>query len=136
MCCFIPPRYAFVTEAQQVRQAPNDSARVLGRLARGTRVYVGTCQDGWCGVAWQQVRGFAPARALSDSVPQAAQTTAHTGKGYINVNGEWVPSPAFTSDGLPPPNASARCGDGSYSFSRNRQGTCSWHGGVAEWLGQ
>jgi hypothetical protein len=28
----------------------------------------------------------------------------------------------------------ARCADGTYSYSANRQGTCSWHGGVAKWL--
>jgi hypothetical protein len=33
-----------------------------------------------------------------------------------------------------PIGASARCRDGTYSFSRNRRGTCSWHGGVAAWL--
>jgi len=31
------------------------------------------------------------------------------------------------------PHASARCRDGHYSYSWNRSGTCSWHGGVAEW---
>ncbi|MEN9557829.1 MAG: hypothetical protein RL141_198 [Candidatus Parcubacteria bacterium] len=29
--------------------------------------------------------------------------------------------------------ASARCEDGTYSFSESRRGTCSHHGGVAEW---
>jgi hypothetical protein len=29
--------------------------------------------------------------------------------------------------------ATARCRDGSMSFSRSPCGTCSWHGGVAEW---
>lgn len=33
-----------------------------------------------------------------------------------------------------PAGASARCRDGTYSFSQNRRGTCSHHGGVAEWL--
>jgi uncharacterized protein YraI len=33
-----------------------------------------------------------------------------------------------------PAGASARCSDGTYSFSQNRRGTCSHHGGVAEWL--
>jgi hypothetical protein len=33
-----------------------------------------------------------------------------------------------------PPGASARCADGTYSFSASRRGTCSHHGGVAEWL--
>lgn len=35
----------------------------------------------------------------------------------------------------PPPGATARCRDGSYSFSKHRSGTCSHHGGVAVWLG-
>ena len=33
-----------------------------------------------------------------------------------------------------PIGSSARCRDGTYSFSRNRRGTCSWHGVVAAWL--
>jgi hypothetical protein len=33
-----------------------------------------------------------------------------------------------------PSGASARCRDGTYSYSRNRRGTCSHHGGVAQWL--
>ncbi|TFD62921.1 DUF3761 domain-containing protein [Cryobacterium suzukii] len=27
----------------------------------------------------------------------------------------------------------AQCSDGSYSYSQNHQGTCSWHGGVSVW---
>lgn len=34
----------------------------------------------------------------------------------------------------PPPGATARCRDGTYSFSKHRSGTCSHHGGVAQWL--
>jgi hypothetical protein len=34
----------------------------------------------------------------------------------------------------PPPGATARCRDGTYSYSAHRSGTCSHHGGVAEWL--
>jgi hypothetical protein len=33
-----------------------------------------------------------------------------------------------------PAGATARCEDGTYSFSEHRSGTCSHHGGVAEWL--
>ena len=33
-----------------------------------------------------------------------------------------------------PRGASAHCSDGTYSFSENHRGTCSHHGGVAEWL--
>jgi hypothetical protein len=33
-----------------------------------------------------------------------------------------------------PPGATARCADGTYSVSQTRSGTCSHHGGVAQWL--
>ncbi len=34
-----------------------------------------------------------------------------------------------------PTGATARCRDGTYSFSKHHSGTCSRHGGVAMWLG-
>jgi hypothetical protein len=52
---------------------------------------------------------------------------------YTNVDGNTVHSPAFSNSGSIPAGASARCRDGTYSFSQNRRGTCSHHGGVAEW---
>src|SRR5260370_28217406 len=33
-----------------------------------------------------------------------------------------------------PSGATARCQDGTYSFSKHRSGTCSHHGGVTTWL--
>ncbi|MEU6481710.1 DUF3761 domain-containing protein [Streptomyces sp. NPDC047017] len=33
-----------------------------------------------------------------------------------------------------PAGATARCSDGTYSYSAHRRGTCSHHGGVAVWL--
>lgn len=53
---------------------------------------------------------------------------------YTNSAGNTVHSPANTVNGSVPAGASARCGDGTYSFSQSRRGTCSHHGGVAEWL--
>lgn len=51
---------------------------------------------------------------------------------YTNSAGNEVHSPAY-SDSVPS-GATARCGDGTYSFSQSRRGTCSHHGGVAQWL--
>lgn len=51
---------------------------------------------------------------------------------YINSAGNSVHSPAY-SDTIPA-GASALCRDGTYSFSQSRRGTCSSHGGVAQWL--
>jgi hypothetical protein len=36
--------------------------------------------------------------------------------------------------GSAPAGATARCRDGTYSFSQHHSGTCSHHGGVAAWL--
>lgn len=48
---------------------------------------------------------------------------------YINSSGNRVCSPASS-----PAGATAKCADGTYSYSQSRRGTCSHHGGVAEWL--
>jgi uncharacterized protein YgiM (DUF1202 family) len=53
-------------------------------------------------------------------------------KYYINSQGIKVQSPTYYS--APPKGATAVCRDGTYSFSLNRRGTCSHHGGVARWL--
>lgn len=51
---------------------------------------------------------------------------------YRNVSGHCVHRPVYAH--RPPPGASARCRDGTYSFSEHHRGTCSHHGGVTSWL--
>ncbi|MEJ8799236.1 DUF3761 domain-containing protein [Trinickia caryophylli] len=63
--------------------------------------------------------------------PDESDLTSHGH--YLNRDGQDVHSPSKTKDNKAPPGATARCRDGSYSFSRHRSGTCSRHGGVAEW---
>lgn len=53
-------------------------------------------------------------------------------KYYTNKDGYRVQSPTYYNS--QPKNATALCKDGTYSFSRNRRGTCSGHGGVQKWL--
>jgi len=53
---------------------------------------------------------------------------------YTNVDGNSVHSSAYTEDNSVPAGATAQCRDGTYSFSQNRRGTCSHHGGMARWL--
>jgi Protein of unknown function (DUF3761) len=64
--------------------------------------------------------------------PSESQLVEHGS--YINKDGVRVHSPAHTKTGEQPQGASAQCRDGSYSFSRHHQGTCSHHGGVLHWL--
>ena len=51
---------------------------------------------------------------------------------YVNSKGETVKRPENCT--AAPQGATAQCGDGTYSFSQSRRGTCSHHGGVAKWL--
>jgi hypothetical protein len=61
-------------------------------------------------------------------VPSAASASGDT---YTNVDGNQVQRPVA---GARPAGATAKCRDGSWSSSQHRSGTCSGHGGVAEWL--
>jgi Protein of unknown function (DUF3761) len=49
-------------------------------------------------------------------------------------SGVAIPATLAAQQRQPPPNATARCKDGTYSTSKTARGTCSGHNGVAEWL--
>lgn len=51
---------------------------------------------------------------------------------YTNSSGNKISSPIKSV--LAPKGASAKCKDGTYSFSKHRSGTCSGHKGVSKWL--
>jgi len=68
---------------------------------------------------------------LNGTYVYVAPTTS-TGDGYTNSAGDYVQSPTYAPSA--PAGATAKCGDGTYSFSQSRSGTCSHHGGVAQWL--
>jgi uncharacterized protein YraI len=127
---------AYTTATIRMRERPSPTARAVAILAEGTRVRLYHCSEGWCGVSVQRLAGYALEEFLTTRPTKQVTTAPPTqqGRGYINVDGEWVPSPTRTADGQPPPGASAKCRDGTFSFSKHRQGTCSHHGGVAEWL--
>lgn len=78
-------------------------------------------------------RGRRPAgrRGSAAATGKAARGKQRSGY-YVNVDGERVRRPVRSK--AVPEGASAQCRDGTYSFSRNRRGTCSHHGGVARWL--
>jgi hypothetical protein len=61
-----------------------------------------------------------------------AQAREHARAYYTNAEGHSIHRPMHAHRA--PRGASARCGDGTYSFSENHRGTCSHHGGVATWL--
>ena len=69
--------------------------------------------------------------APAASTPSSNDTGCTNGT-YVNSAGNTVCSPETSS--TVPAGATAQCVDGTYSFSQSRSGTCSHHGGVAQWL--
>jgi len=120
---------AYTTASVRLREKPAPTARALALLRQGTPVRLYECSEGWCSVVVSRLAGYVLEEFLSTQPQPIAQ-----GRGYVNSQGQWVPSPTRTADGQPPAGASAKCRDGTFSFSKSRSGTCSHHGGVAEWL--
>jgi Protein of unknown function (DUF3761) len=81
-----------------------------------------------CAVAPDQMAFEKP---LSPLAPIAKAQSAFCGDACVNV-AHAVPTPALAV-ATPQPQLTARCDDGWYSYSEDRQGTCSGHRGVREW---
>jgi hypothetical protein len=80
--------------------------------------------------------GKAPAPGVAVASPPSASSAHVSGSCdadyYRNSDGNCVHRPQQAATA--PSGATAQCKDGSYSFSQHRQGTCSGHHGVAQWL--
>lgn len=72
-----------------------------------------------------------PKQEVQQVQPKKEAVPLETPSYYTNTQGNEVQSPTYYDS--QPSGATARCGDGTYSFSQSRRGTCSHHGGVAEW---
>ncbi len=124
------PDTAYTTAAVTLRAKPDTNARSVGLLAAETPVHIVACENGWCQTAVNGLKGYLPRLSLSAE----RNGSFKEGSGYTNSKGHPVRSPTRTPDNQPPAGATAQCGDGTFSFSQSRRGTCSHHGGVAKWL--
>jgi len=119
---------AAIAPARAAPQAGSADAatQVLYRCEVGGKVTYTTVPQRGCVVIGTYSKP-APA-SVGRSVPTV-------GRGfYTNSQGQAVRRPARTLNSQAPLGASAQCRDGSYSFSAHHRGTCSHHGGVAQWL--
>ncbi len=98
------------------------------RLQNSARIALSAALLTFC-VAAAPAFAYQPAPAAT---PDESQLDNH--HHYRNRDGATVHSPAHSLSGGAPQGASAQCRDGTYSFSRHHSGTCSRHGGVAQWL--
>jgi hypothetical protein len=75
-----------------------------------------------------------PAELRAPPAPQPNEAEPLSHRHYKAKDGHEVHAPARSTHDQAPAGASAKCRDGTYSFSQHRRGTCSHHGGVASWL--
>jgi len=84
----------------------------LGASLLAALLYLQSCQP----ATSTQSQNTSPQVTATASPARSGKTTAE--------------SPKSTA----PVGATAKCRDGTYSYSQNHRGTCSHHGGVAQWL--
>jgi len=117
-----------------LRSSPYVGNNVIKVLAKNKNVKLVGCKDNWCKV----ISGFDDGYVYISYLKTVENPDTEISlpepeiKYYYNVDEIKVQSPTYYKKA--PRGASAVCKDGTYSFSRNRRGTCSRHGGVKKWL--
>jgi uncharacterized protein YraI len=124
----------YTTTELNIRSGAGPSYSILYTIPPGEAVDVlYKAYGSWVAVNYDGIKGFVNSHYLTgyyqQSQSQHIKTVPHY---YKNKDGDRIQSPRH-SNGVPD-GATAVCNDGTYSFSRNRRGTCSHHGGVNYWL--
>ena len=128
----------YVKTNLNLREGPGTPYSVITVLPKGTTVTIeDDCDCKWVPVSYGNHIGYLRTSYLSKHrTTQASHKRSYyrnqsRKRYYINTYGNRVQSPTFSN--RRPAGATALCRDGTYSFSQSRRGTCSHHGGVAEW---
>jgi hypothetical protein len=112
------------------------SSKKADRAARGGPITYSprsggvTCGDGTASAGGQGACSHHGGIAAAAPAPAPAPTTTRT----LPPMSAPRSAPTPSRMGQVPAGASAQCRDGTYSYSKNRRGTCSHHGGVATWM--
>jgi len=121
-----------------LKASPSDGSSRLVTLVKGTVVNViNSNYRGWYYVLGNGKYGYVKSECLkayssnyNTNYSTGYSSTSRSTSGYSGGSSYFsTPSQKTVSSN----GATARCRDGSYSYSQNRRGTCSHHGGVAVW---
>lgn len=122
----------YTTANLNLRQGDGVEYGIITVIPKGTPVRIDDdCDCSWIPVSYNGYTGYISTKYLSKSYQKSPQPKGPV-RYYTNSDGYRVQSPTYYNS--VPAGATALCRDGTYSFSRNRRGTCSHHGGVARWL--
>ena len=138
-CVSIVGQTKYTTTALNLREGPGINHRVVTVLPKGTPVTIDDdCDCKWIPVRYGSHIGYVKATYLSKNRVYYGRRKSlsrshaiYRNRYYTNSYGNRIQSPTRCS--RRPAGATALCNDGTYSFSQNRRGTCSHHGGVAIW---
>lgn len=133
-----------VTSNLNLREGPGVEYPSYGVIRKNAIVHVMYEDGNWAYVKYNGNKGFVNKTYLrgknvnEEVVLYRSKEHQHSSykynrpRYYTNSENIVVQSPTYYESR--PNGATAVCRDGTYSFSRNRRGTCSRHGGVAKWL--
>lgn len=140
----------YVTNNLNLRYEANTHSYVLTVIPKGTAVTIDEdCNCSRVFVEYNGYVGYVSTKYLSKNPvshkykpnisrrkstsynPTNSRVRSNRVRYYTNKYGNRVQSPTIYNS--KPAGATALCRDGTYSFSQNRRGTCSHHGGVAIW---
>ena len=138
-CFSIAAQTHYTNTNLNLREGPGTTYRVITTLPKGTNITINAdCSENWVYVEYDGYSGYLRTSYLSkknhhQSLKQSEITLVDyvSKRYYTNTYGNRVQCPTYYCS--VPTNATAVCCDGTYSFSQSRRGTCSHHGGVAEW---
>jgi len=128
-----------ISENANLRQSANQTSDVIEVVPTDSSVEVIKQRGVWFLVKTETAQGWMhgntlrlerfnnKTQAAASSIPPI-KSTEYQYRSAPPQKSASSPEPAISHSG-----ASAKCGDGSLSYSAHRRGTCSHHGGVAVW---
>jgi Protein of unknown function (DUF3761) len=139
---FAAPLLMFAMAMPGYADSPNPTTCKDGTTSAATGR--GACSDhGGVQKTAKTAPATAPTPAASTAATAPAATPAPSGASQsapaATTAAKSTPSasksaPSAAAESTDPTGATAKCKDGTYSKSQHHSGTCSHHGGVAEWL--
>lgn len=117
-----------ITENANLRRTPSSTGEVIQTLPQDASIEVVRQQGAWFYVKAREQGGWMHGNTIRlDDKSLPAPTVVYTPKPEPPIVRR-TPEPEIDNSG-----ATAKCRDGTLSYSAHRRGTCSHHGGVAIW---
>lgn len=129
----------FTSVDVNLRKSPGVKGNKICNIPKGTEVSIvqfNTRNNNWVKINYKGIEGFVNGKYLKDAsldtkIYHKGKTYNKSVKHYKELKVKPHSNKHYNSV---PAGACAECNDGTYSYSQNRRGTCSHHGGVKRWL--